>query len=397
LIMNLFSLRQFSKVVLFITLACFGSAPAFAEAVPSSTASAYTPEQLEKLVGPIALYPDDLIAITLPSATYPLDIVKAQRFLDARKADPKAPEDKSLAEPVVKLLNYPVVVKMMSDDLDWTQSLGDAVEVDESGILSAIQTFRNKAQAAGNLKSNDKQTVVVEKEIIIIQSTDPQYIYVPTYQPSTVIVYSSTPYVPTYYPAPYPSYYYPYPPGAAFATGLIFGAAIGGAWNTNWGGGDIDIDVNKNNTVNRGGNTVNKPSGSGGGNSNWRNNRAPSQTQAGAKTRQANAGSRPGDASNRGGSQQDDRGGNKQNRDSPSAGSRDNASNRDGSRQSDRGSSGRVSAGSRDSAFGGSSDSGARANRDSARGSSSMSSARSGGGRSSGGRSGGGRSGGGRR
>jgi len=59
----------------------------------------------------IALYPDDLIAITLPATTYPLDVVKAQRFLDARKADPKAPEDKSLADPVVKLLNYPVIVR----------------------------------------------------------------------------------------------------------------------------------------------------------------------------------------------------------------------------------------------------------------------------------------------
>ena len=367
--MNFFSFRRFSNAILVITLACLGIAPAFAQAVPSGTAPTYTPEQLEKLVGPIALYPDDLIAITLPATTYPLDVVKAQRFLDARKADPKAPEDKSLADPVVKLLNYPVIVKMMNDDLDWMQSLGDAVEVDEPGVLAAIQAFRHKAEAAGNLKSDDKQKVVVEKEVIVIQPANPEVIYVPTYQPSTVVVYSSTPYAPMYYPAPYPSYYYPYPPGAAFATGLIFGAAISGAWHTNWHGGDININKNVN---------INRSGGSGGGGNNWRNDRAPSQTKAGAQTRQASAGSRPGDASNRGGSQQGGRGSNMQNRDS--------ASNRGGSQPGDRG--GNMQ--NRDSAFGGS-DSGARANRDSARGASSMSSARSGGERSGGGMSGGGR------
>jgi hypothetical protein len=371
--MNLLSLKN---ALFFITLAFLGTGPAFAQAVPSGAGpGAYTPEQLEKLVGPVALYPDDLIAITLPATTYPLDVVKAQRFLEARKADPKAPEDKTLADPVVKLLNYPVIVKMMNDDLDWMQSLGDAVEVDESGVLAAIQAFRHKAEAAGNLKTDDKQKVVVEKDVIVIQPANPEVIYVPTYQPATVVTYSAAPYAPMYYPAPYPSYYYPYAPGAAFATGLIFGAAIGGAWNTNWGGGDINI--NRNSNVN-----VNRPGGSGGGGNNWRNDRAPSQTKAGAQTRQASPGSRPGDASNRGGSRQSDRGGNMQNRDS--------ASNRGGSQAGNRGGNTQ----NRDSAFGGS-DSGARANRDSARGASSMSSSRSGGGRSGGGMSSGGRSGGG--
>lgn len=216
---------------------------------------AATPEQLEKLVGPIALYPDDLVAIILPASTLPLQLVQADRYLEKRKADPKLPVDDKLDDAVKSLLNYPEVVKKMSGDLDWTVDLGEAVVADQGAVLDAIQAFRRKTQAAGNLKTDDKQVVVVEKEIVKIVPANPQVIYVPQYNPSTVVVYSSVP-AWGYYPAPYPSYYYPYPPGAAFATGLIWGAAIGAAWNgghynTNWGGGNNNI------TINRGGNTIN--------------------------------------------------------------------------------------------------------------------------------------------
>ena len=91
----------------------------------------------------------------------------------------------------------------------------------------------------------------VEKEIIIIEPADPQVIYVPQYNPTTVVVYSAAP-VWGYYPTPYPSYYYPYPPGAALATGVIWGAAIGAAWSGNRYGccGDANINVNRNTNVN---------------------------------------------------------------------------------------------------------------------------------------------------
>ncbi len=127
------------------------------------------------------------------------------------------------------LLNYPDVVKKMSDDLDWTEALGEAVVANSSAVLDAVQSFRRRAQAAGNLKSDAKQMVVVEKEVIKIVQADPQVIYVPQYQPSTVVVVGSPPVA--YYPTPYPVYYYPYPPGAAIATGIIWGAALGAAWN----------------------------------------------------------------------------------------------------------------------------------------------------------------------
>ena len=147
------------------------------------------------------------------------------------------------------LVNYPEVIKQMSADLDWTAALGEAVVADQGAVLDAVQAFRRKAQSAGNLKTDSKQVVEVEKEIIKIVPADPQVVYVPQYNPSSVVVYSSAP-VYGYWPAPYPSYYYPYAPGAAFATGLIWGAAIGAAWGggrygANWSGGNNNITINR--------------------------------------------------------------------------------------------------------------------------------------------------------
>jgi hypothetical protein len=200
-----------------------------APAAPGGAAPPPYTEELSKLVGPIALYPDDLVGIILPASTNPLQLVQADRYLDKRKADPKLPVDEKWDDAVKSLLNYPDVVKMMSADLDWTSALGEAVVADQGAVLEAIQSFRRKAQAAGNLKSDGKQVVQVEKEIVSIVPADPQVIYVPQYNPATVVVAGPAP-VYGYYPTPYPSYYYPYPPGAALATGIIWGAAIGAAW-----------------------------------------------------------------------------------------------------------------------------------------------------------------------
>lgn len=235
---------------LVFALNVFAQAPS----VPGGATAPLSAEELDKLVSPIALYPDDLIAIILPASTNPLQIVQADRFLEKRKNNPQLPVDEEWDDAVKSLLNYPEVVKTMSNDIDWTASLGEAVVADQSATLAAIQAFRRKTQAAGNLKSDDKQVVVVEKEVVKIVPADPQVIYVPQYNPSTVVVsggYSSF----GYYPAPYPVYYYPYAPGAAFATGLVWGAALGAAWNggrysTNYEGGTANININRNTTVN---------------------------------------------------------------------------------------------------------------------------------------------------
>jgi hypothetical protein len=276
-----------------------------APAAEGGVAPALSAEELDKLVGPIALYPDDLVAIILPASTFPIEIVQADRFLDKRKSDPKLAINESWDDSVKALVNYPDVVKKMSTDLDWTTDLGEAVVADQKGVMDAIQVFRRKTQSVGNLKSDDKQKVVVEKEIITIVPANPEVIYVPQYNPTTVVVsggYSSW----GYWPSPYPVYYYPYAPGAAFATGLIWGAAIGAAWGgarwgTNWGGNDITVNRNTNiNTgdINRG--NVNRGQGAGSGGAAWKSNTQPGQVSSGAG--RASNTSRVGDARGGGGS-----------------------------------------------------------------------------------------------
>ena len=245
-------------------------------AVAQAPAAPAPAQDLATLVGRIALYPDDLVAIILPASTNPLQLVQADRFLDKRKADPKLPVDERWDDAVKSLLNYPDVVKMMSGDLDWTSALGEAVVDDQGAVLDAIQAFRRKAQAAGNLKSDGKQVVAAENEIITIVPADPQVIYVPQYNP-TVVVAGPAPYW-GYYPTPYPSYYYPYPPGAALATGIIWGAAIGAAWNgghyVSHYGGDANININRNTNINTG--NINRGN-VGSGNTAWKSNKQPGQ------------------------------------------------------------------------------------------------------------------------
>ena len=199
--------------------------------------SGLSPQELEKLVGPIALYPDDLVGIVLPASTNALQIVSAARFLEKHKKDSKLQPDKDWDPSVLGLLNYPEVIVMMNKDLEWTQSLGDAVINQQKDVMNAVQSFRKKAQAVGNLKTNEQQIVIVEKETIIIKSPDPEVIYVPTYQPTTVI-YTSTP---VYYAPPRPVYW---STGAAFFTGMFVGGAI--RYGAGWGRGSVDINRNVN-------------------------------------------------------------------------------------------------------------------------------------------------------
>jgi hypothetical protein len=263
-----------------VGMAILFSATALAQA-PAAASSTAPPAggDLTQLVGRIALYPDDLIAIILPAATSPLQIVQADRYLDKRKSDPKLPIDDKWDDPVKSLLNYPDVVKMMSNDLDWTSALGEEVVTDQGAVLEAVQVFRRQAQSAGNLKSDTKQVVKTEKEVIIIEPADPQVVYVPQYNPSTVVVYGAPAW--GYYPTPYPSYYYPYAPGAAMAAGVIWGAAIGAAWSGNrygWGGGN-DININRNTNISTGGNTINRGQGGGQGGQ-WKSNKQPGQVSS---------------------------------------------------------------------------------------------------------------------
>jgi hypothetical protein len=208
-------------------------------------------EEIDQLVAPIALYPDDLLAQILMASTYPIEIVEASRW---RKANPdlkdaeltKQVEAKGWDASVKSLLNFPDVLKMMDEKLEWTQKLGNAFLAQKEDVMKAIQALRKKAEESGNLKSTEQQTVVVEKEVIVIQSSDPDVIYVPTYDP--VVVYGGWPYpsYPPYNPWPYPVAH----AAVAFTAGAVCGAAWGWAFGgCNWGGNDIDIDIDRN--VNR--------------------------------------------------------------------------------------------------------------------------------------------------
>jgi uncharacterized membrane protein YgcG len=208
-------------------------APAAAPAGPM-----LSPEQMEQLVGRIALYPDDLLGLVLPASTVPLDVVKGQRFLAKYKTNKSLKPDASLSQPVLNLLIYPEVIDLMANDLDWTEALGQAVLAQQADVLQAIQIFRRKAEATGNLKTDDKQVVVTDQqEMIKIVPANPEVIYVPQYQPTTVVVQQSAPAV-TYYPTAYPSYYHPGATAAAVTAGYWAGRGAAYAYGTNWYSGN---------------------------------------------------------------------------------------------------------------------------------------------------------------
>jgi hypothetical protein len=178
--------------------------------------------ELEELVAPVALYPDDVLGIVLPAATFPLDIVRAARFLDELEQDPALEPDESWDDSVVALLNYPEVLRMMNEDLDWTWALGEAVLTDQTAVLDAAQRFRSKALTAGNLRSDDKQIVGQSDGAIRIKPANPKVVYIPVYEPREVLVYHAAP-IYHYYPIAYPLYYYPYPVGYSFGINFFWG------------------------------------------------------------------------------------------------------------------------------------------------------------------------------
>ncbi len=182
-----------------------------------------TSAELQNVVGPIALYPDDLVGIVLPASTYPLQVVEAERFIEKRNQDPSLKPSQDWDDSVVALLNYPEAMHLLSDDLQWTWDLGTAVLNQRGDVLDAIQSFRTRARGAGNLRTDDRQTVTAQDDgSIAIAPADPQVIYVPYYEPERVVVYQSEP-VYSYYPYAYPVYYYPYPAGYRFRTGSFWG------------------------------------------------------------------------------------------------------------------------------------------------------------------------------
>ena len=200
------------------------------------------PEQLEALVAPIALYPDELLANVLAASTYPLEVVQADRWLKERKTLKgdalKTEVEKQAWDDSVKALTSTAdVISMMSDKVDWTKNLGDAVLAQQPDVMDAIQRLRARAYDNKKLVTTKQQKVSVQtqenKQVIVIEQADPDTMYVPYYDPATV--YGAWPY------AEYPPYYFGYPSyigAGVIAAGLAFGTAWAiGRWGNYWGGG----------------------------------------------------------------------------------------------------------------------------------------------------------------
>ena len=263
---------------------------------PQGQTAKISPDQLDSLVAPIALYPDPMLAQALAASTYPLELMQLQQWL----AKNPGLTDKALADAVAKqpwdpsiqaLAGLPDVVKRLADDIQWTTDLGNAFLAQQSDVMDAVQRMRKKAQGTGNLISTEQQKVetkVIEsKSVIVIEQANPQVVYVPSYDPVVVYGPAVYPYPPIYYP---PAGYYAAGLAISFGVGVMMGAFWSGGWG--WGcgwGGNNDININNNNNFNRnsnigGGNRNNigggnRPSnqparggGNRGGNSNWKHN-----------------------------------------------------------------------------------------------------------------------------
>ena len=239
--------------------------------------------EIDALVAPVALYPDQLLAKVLIASTYPLEVVEADRWAASNASLKGSALDDAVAKQswddnVKSLAATPTVLKMMSERLDWTQKLGDTFLSQEKDVTDAVQRLRRKAQEHGTLKTTAQQTVTTQNvsdyqasggggggggevqyqqgsdggsgsQVIVIEPSEPNTVYVPYYDTQTA--YGSWP-----YPS-YPPYSYPPPYGygwAAAGLGFLAGAAIAGGWwnsGVGWGNGGVYVNHNNFNNFNR--------------------------------------------------------------------------------------------------------------------------------------------------
>ncbi len=216
--------------------------------------------EIEQLVAPIALYPDDLLSQIMMASTYPLEVVEAARWVKAHPdvtgaALATAMENEPWDPSVKSLTVFPDVLAMMNDKLSWMQQLGDAFLAQQEDVLGGVQALRAKADAEGSLKTTKQQTVKREtvtaasggvESVYVIRPTNPEVVYVPVYDP--LVVYGSWAY-PAYQP------YYWYPPGHRRRPGLWFSAGVGLGYvlwgDVDWRRRNVYINVNRYNRYNR--------------------------------------------------------------------------------------------------------------------------------------------------
>ena len=247
--MNMNTLKSFRNILIWLLVLLMAiPSPVFAQD-SKATPKKFSQEELDQVLAPVALYPDSLLAQVFIAATYPLEVVTADRWVKQNKdlkgealnnALDKQPWDAS----VKALVPVPDVLSMMSQKLDWTQKVGDAFLEQQADVMDTVQKLRKRAADAGNLKSTEQQKVIVEREVIRVEPVHPQVVYVPVYDPWWV-------YGPWWWPAYPPYVVYPYPVGVAIAPGFIwFGAGlfVGAYWGSwgYWGWHNHACYVNRN-------------------------------------------------------------------------------------------------------------------------------------------------------
>jgi hypothetical protein len=198
-----------------------------------------TPEQLQQLVAPIALYPDALLAQTLAAATYPTEVVNADRWLQQHpnlqgEQLTRAVDQQSWDPSVKALTAFPSVLGNLDTNLSWTEALGNAYFYQQQDVLDAVQVMRRRAEDAGNLRSTSQERVVNQGPTIVIEPVDAGICYLPSYDPwivygAPLVVYPGYFYEPWYGP-PFISF------GPAIRLGFFGGFGWGWpAWGFNWG------------------------------------------------------------------------------------------------------------------------------------------------------------------
>jgi hypothetical protein len=194
---------------------------------PMQGRPAFTPQELDQMLAPIALYPDSLLSQILMASTYPLEVVEAARW---SRANPNLKGDEAVKaveqnywDPSVKsLVAFPQILMMMDEKLSWMQRLGDAFLSQQAQVMDTVQSLRQKAYAAGNLKSSDQVRVEQQGQTIVVESPNPQVVYVPYYDPMVVYGPWWWPAYPPVYWAPWPGYFV----GPGFGAGFVWGVGI---------------------------------------------------------------------------------------------------------------------------------------------------------------------------
>ena len=207
-------------------------------------------DQLDSLVAPIALYPDPLLSQVLVASTYPLELIQLQQWLNMKgqhldeTAKVAAVQKQDWDPSIQAMVLLPETVKQLAANITWTQDLGNAFLAQQGDVMDAVQRMRTKAKDAGKLESNEQMKVETEQiegeTFVVIEQSNPDVIYVPSYNPA--IVWGTV----GYYPYP-PIYYPPYSGLIAFGIGIAIGAAWGGGWGWGAGWGNNDININRNN------------------------------------------------------------------------------------------------------------------------------------------------------